>query len=164
MKFIAKKTSDGEIKGRIRFYCYALEVSRQAFYEYLKRRKSPWKYEKLASEMWKIHDEDECNNTYGRVRMYQALRLKKESGKIDVDIPSEATVRKIMCETGLIQKPINRQESRIILSIVTFMQTSRWKRQLQTSQRFLQKTENSMFRQFLTALTLQYWEFHLQTI
>lgn len=55
--------------------------------------------------MWKIHDEDECNDTYGRQRMYMALMLKKETGKISIEIPSETTVRKVMCETGLIHKP-----------------------------------------------------------
>ena len=30
----------------------------------------------LADEMRKIKEEDECNDTYGRIRMYQALKLK----------------------------------------------------------------------------------------
>jgi len=38
LKFIAIKTEDGAIKGKISFYCEALEVSRQAFYDYLKNR------------------------------------------------------------------------------------------------------------------------------
>lgn len=36
-----------------------------------------------------IHDEDECNDTYGRVRMYQALLLRQPE---DVRIPGERTV------------------------------------------------------------------------
>ena len=34
MRYIAIKTDDGKVKGRISFYCKALEVSRQAFYDY----------------------------------------------------------------------------------------------------------------------------------
>ena len=36
-----------------------------------------------------IHDEDEYNDTYGRIRMYQALLLRQPEG---VRIPSERTV------------------------------------------------------------------------
>ena len=46
--------------------------------------------------MMKIHDEDKYNDTYGRERMYMALSLKKETGKLTIDIPSEGTVRKVM--------------------------------------------------------------------
>ena len=45
--------------------------------------------------------EDECNNTYGRCRMYQALKLKFPDEKI----PSERTVYRIMEETGLSHRP-----------------------------------------------------------
>lgn len=55
--------------------------------------------------MMKIHNEDEYNDCYGRERMYLALKQKKASGKIDIDIPSEATVRKVMEIIGLIHKP-----------------------------------------------------------
>ena len=34
------------------------------------------KYQDLADAMRVIHAEDECNDTYGRIRMYQALLLK----------------------------------------------------------------------------------------
>ena len=54
----------------------------------------------------KIHDEDEENADYGRVRMYQALRYQKEIGKLgEVTIPSEGTVRKIMEQINLIHRP-----------------------------------------------------------
>ena len=59
----------------------------------------------LADEMMKIYSEDKCNDTYGRERMYLALLQKKEDGKISIDIPSEATVRKVMIEIGIIHKP-----------------------------------------------------------
>lgn len=80
-------------------------MTRQAFYDYLDRKGKPWKYEPLVEEMMKIHDEDKCNDTYGRERMYLALMLKKEAGEIAIDIPSEGTVRKVMEQIGLIHKP-----------------------------------------------------------
>ena len=99
------KTDDGRNRGNISFYCRALEVSRQAFYDYIERKDNPWKYESLADEMIKIHNEDEYNDCYGRERMYMALKQKKESGDISIDIPCEGTVRKVMDEIGLIHKP-----------------------------------------------------------
>ena len=105
MKYIAIRTNDGRNTGKISFYCEALEVSRQAFYNYLCRKNKSWKYEALADEMMKIHKEDEENADYGRVRMYQALQFKKELGKIDIYIPSEGTVRSVMEQIGLIHKP-----------------------------------------------------------
>ncbi len=45
--------------------------------------------------------EDECNDTYGRCRMYQALKLKFP----DETIPGERTVYRIMEETGLAHRP-----------------------------------------------------------
>ena len=61
------KTSDGRNKGRIRLYCKALEVSRQAFYDYLDRKDRPWKYQPLVEEMLKIHNEDEYAASYIRI-------------------------------------------------------------------------------------------------
>ena len=61
MKFIALKTDDGKIKGKIAFCCRALDVTRQGYYNYLENRNKPWKYETLAAEMMKIVKEDECN-------------------------------------------------------------------------------------------------------
>ena len=49
--FIAIKTDDGRIKGKISFYCRALHVSRQAFNKYLKTKATPWKYQPLADAM-----------------------------------------------------------------------------------------------------------------
>ena len=99
------KTDDGSNKGNISFYCRALEVSRQAFYDYIERKDNPWKYKLLADEMLKIHNEDEYNDCYGRERMYMALMQKKIAGDISIDIPCEGTVRKVMDEIGLIHKP-----------------------------------------------------------
>lgn len=61
----------------------------------------PWKYEGIAKKMREIVAEDECNDTYGRCRMYQALKLKYPED----DIPSERTVYRIMGEIGLVHRP-----------------------------------------------------------
>ena len=102
MKFIALKTNDGQNTGKIAFYCKLLHVSRQGFYKYLKAQTRPWKYQDLADAMLEILAEDECNDTYGRIRMYQALRLKQPQG---VQIPSERTAYRIMEELGISHTP-----------------------------------------------------------
>ena len=96
MKFIAKKTEDGVVKGKISFYCKALKVSRQAFYDYLRNKNKPWKHEQLSQLIKNILAEDECNDTYGRGRLHAALRLKYP----DEDIPSERTLYRIMERIG----------------------------------------------------------------
>lgn len=102
MKFIALKTKDGEETGNIAFYCKMLHVSRQGFYQYLARKDRPWKYQALANAMKEIIAEDECNDTYGRTRMHQALILKQPEG---VTIPSERTVYRIMQQMGIAHHP-----------------------------------------------------------
>lgn len=100
--FIAIKTEDGRNKGKIAFYCKTLGVTRQGFYHYLKTKDLPWKYQALADAMIDICAEDECNDTYGRIRMHQALKLKQPEG---VKIPSERTVYRIMEEIGISHRP-----------------------------------------------------------
>lgn len=100
MAFIAKKTCDGTRHGKLAFYCRMLKVSRQGFYEYLKAKDKPWKYEKLADLIMTIRDEDICNDCYGRVRVHQALKLKAPA---DTTIPSERTVYRVMKELGIVQ-------------------------------------------------------------
>ena len=68
MKFIAIKTEDGTIKGKLAFYCRILHVSRQGFYKYLSVKDRTWKYQPLADAMLEIHDEDTCNDTYTNLR------------------------------------------------------------------------------------------------
>ena len=102
MMFIAIKTEDGAIKGKLSFYCRMLGVSRQGFYKYLAHKDRPWKYQDLADAIRAIHTEDEYNDTYGRIRMYQALLLKKPEG---LKIPSERTVYRVMDEIGLSHQP-----------------------------------------------------------
>ena len=102
MRFLAEKTDGGRKKGKLSLYCRVLEVSRQGFYQYLARRGRPWKYQGLAEAMRAILDEDICNDTYGRKRMYQALLLKQPKGVV---IPSERTVYRVMKEIGLDHRP-----------------------------------------------------------
>lgn len=52
--------------------------------------------------MRQIMAEDECNDTYGRTRMYQALLLKQPEG---IRIPGERTVYRIIKEIGLSHCP-----------------------------------------------------------
>ena len=106
MKFIAIKTSNGAVKGKIAFYCQVLKVSRQGFYYYIENLDKPWKYEALAAKMYEIIDEDECNDTYGRYRMHNALELKKEmeDGEFPY-IPHERTVYRIMEKLGMVHTP-----------------------------------------------------------
>ncbi len=101
MKFIAQKTDDGKIRGKISFYCKALNVSRQGFYKYLRDKDRPYKYEALVRAMKEILATDECNDTYGKVRMREALMLYKAD---EIDIPSESTLYRIMKENGLSHK------------------------------------------------------------
>ena len=108
MKFIAFKTEDGKITGEISFYCRVLDVSRQGFYSYLARKDRPWKYQSLADAMLEIHEEDVCNDSYGRIRMHQALLLKQPE---NVDIPSERTVYRVMQAIGLDHPPRRRPNS-----------------------------------------------------
>ena len=102
MMFLARKTEDGVIKGNISFYCRILKVTRQGFYKYLAEKDRPWKYQDLADAMRVIASEDECNDTYGRIRMYQALLLKKPEG---IRIPGERTVYRVMKKIGLSHRP-----------------------------------------------------------
>ena len=102
MKFIALKTEDGGVKGKLSLYCRVLEVSRQGFYQYLVNRERPWKYQALADVMMEILAEDECNDTYGRARMHQALLLRQPE---DVHIPGERTVYRVMEKLGISHRP-----------------------------------------------------------
>lgn len=67
------KTNDGAIKGKISLYCRVLDVSREGFRKHLKNKDKPWKYKELAIAIQQIIKQDECNDTYGRIRMYQAI-------------------------------------------------------------------------------------------
>ena len=56
--------------------------------------------------MRRILSEDKENDTYGRKRMYEALRLRNPEGVADsLPIPSERTVYRIMRELGISHRP-----------------------------------------------------------
>ncbi len=109
MRFIAQKTCDGMMKGKLSFYCQMLHVSRQGFYKFLEVCQSPWKYQRIANEMKSIRAEDICNDTYGRVRMRMALVSRLPEGTA---IPCENTLQKIMNQIGLGHSP-NRKPNGI---------------------------------------------------
>ena len=98
MTFIARKTGDGAIRGKISFCCRMLKVTRQGFYKYPAGKDRPWKYQNPADATRAIASEDERNDTYGRIRTHQALPLKQPEG---IRIPGERTVYRVMEETGL---------------------------------------------------------------
>ena len=105
MVFPALKTEDGRITGKISFYCRMPGVSRQGFYKYPANKDRPWKYQDPADAMKEIISEDECNDTYGRIRMYQALPLKQPEGG---HIPGERTVYRVMDRIGPGHRPKRR--------------------------------------------------------
>ena len=84
------------------FFAASRRKSARGRYKYLANKDRPWKYQDLADAMRAIAAEDECNDTYGRIRMYQALLLKQPEG---VRIPGERTVYRVMEETGLSHRP-----------------------------------------------------------
>ena len=102
MMFLAIKTEDGVIKGKLSFYCRMLKVTRQGFYKYPANKGRPWKYQDLADAMRAIISEDQCNDAYGRIRMYQALLLKQPE---NIRIPGERTVYRVMQKLGLSHHP-----------------------------------------------------------
>ena len=134
MKFIAIKTEDGTIKGKLAFCCRMLHVSRQGFYKYLSAKDRPWKYQTLADATLEIHDEDICNDTYGHVRMFQALTLKQPEGFLSpVSVPFTESWKKSVSAIvqNVIRKELRRQTARLanpmIFSKEILHQKSLWK-------------------------------------
>ena len=130
MKFIAIKTEDGTIKGKLAFYCRMLHVSRQGFYKYLSVKDLPWKYQTLADAMLEIHAEDIYNDSYGRIRMFQTLTLKQPEG---VSIPSERTVYRGMEKSvssiilNVIRKELRKQTAGLVNPIIFLREISHQK-------------------------------------
>lgn len=54
--------------------------------------------------MYEILNEDQYNDTYGRYRMYNALKLKHQDDS-DFYIPGERTIYRIMETAGLVHRP-----------------------------------------------------------
>ena len=106
-----------------------LHVSLQGFYKYLSVKDRPWKYQTLADTMLEIHAEDVCNDTYGRVRMFQALTLKRPDG---IPIPSERTVYRVMEKIGLSHRPkrnpeLRKQNARLVNPMIFLREISHQK-------------------------------------
>lgn len=85
-------------------YCRVLNVTRQGFYKYIENKDKPWKYQYIADEMYAILEEDLYNDTYGRCRMYEALKLRHENDP-DFYIPGERTIYRIMQDLGICHSP-----------------------------------------------------------
>ncbi len=101
MRYICMRTSNGQYKGKIAIYCKVLGVSRQGFYYFLAHKDDPWKYDSVAEKMREILEEDECNDTYGRSRMHDALKQRYPQE----EFPSERTVYRIMKRIGISHTP-----------------------------------------------------------
>ena len=99
------KNQGRRYKGKDFLLLPILKVTRQGFYKYLADKDRPWKYQQLADAIRTVVSEDECNDTYGRIRMYQALVLKQPEG---VHLLGERTVYRIMAESGLGHRPKHR--------------------------------------------------------
>ncbi|VUW93937.1 Uncharacterised protein [Dorea longicatena] len=132
MKFIAIKTDDGTIKGKLAFYCRMLHVSRQGFYKYLSVKDRPWKYQTLADTMLEIHAEDVCNDTYGRVRMFQALTLKQPDGIAflsPVSVPFIESWKKSVSVIvpSVIRKELRKQTVRLVNRMIFLREISHQK-------------------------------------
>ena len=102
LKFIDLKTENGSIRGQTAFYCRALNVSRQSFYDHLQSKNRPYKYADILIMMQEIMEKDLCNDTYGYIRMKQALDLVNKGQS---SIPIERTVYRIMTKGKLIHRP-----------------------------------------------------------
>jgi transposase InsO family protein len=74
--------------------CRALEVTRQGYRKHVESQNKPPKHADLLAKIQAILEEDEYNDTYGRERMHDALRL--EGVKVSI-----STVRRICRKHGL---------------------------------------------------------------
>ena len=80
--------------------------------------------------MLEIHAEDVCNDTYGRVRMFQALTLKRPDG---IPIPSERTVYRVMEKSvsvivlSVIRKELRKQTVRLVNRMIFLREISHQK-------------------------------------
>ena len=112
---------------------------------------------------------DECNDTYGRVRMYQSLLLRNSPC---LTIPSERTVYRVMGMIGLVHRPgkkpdgitkadRNARKSDDLLRRDFSSERPIEKWPLPSSQKSSVKTATSMFPRYPTALASRFWDdFH----
>ena len=94
MIFLALKTEDGRITGKISFYCRMLGISRQGFYKYLANRKY-LKDRGVQIESWGPFAEGKNNffqnpvlvetgKRYGKTAAQTALRFLIQSGVVAI--------------------------------------------------------------------------------
>ena len=96
----------------VEFMCRLLEVTRQGYYNYLKQLTKSYKYTLLLAEIKKIIAEDECNDTYGSMRIWEALIFRKSQNNTSFPfVPSERTIYRLMKQHGLIHKPNRKPNS-----------------------------------------------------
>jgi transposase InsO family protein len=84
-------------KYSIALMCHVLKVTRSGYYKHLKKKKKSNKDAELLAEVKKILSEDIENHTYGKVRMWQALKQRGH-------ICSRRRVSRVMAENELLQK------------------------------------------------------------
>jgi len=91
--------TDGTCKERysVSELCRLLCVSRQGYSRHLDAKQRPDKHAGLLADIQAILDEDKENDTYGRKRMIDALRLK---GRPE----SDSTIYRVMKNHGLLHK------------------------------------------------------------
>ena len=117
MNYIAYRTDDGKNVGKIRFYCKALEVSRQAFYDYLKRKEQPWKYQPLADAMLKIHAADIVLSPGQKTEHYKMEELKFMVWRYFMNYWSN---RRICSSIGGLPPAVKRQRFYAAVAIARF--------------------------------------------
>jgi len=91
-------------KWPVSFMCRLFRVTPQGFRKWRKNRDRPYKHAALLAMMREILAEDEENENYGIVRMYEALLLRGHKG-------SQSKVARVMRENGLIHRRKRRPNS-----------------------------------------------------
>ena len=91
MIFLALKTEDGRITGKISFYCRMLGISRQGFYKYLANKDRPWKYQDLAEAMKEQFPDAELTIMCAAVADYRPVhcaeqKIKKSGGPLFLEL------------------------------------------------------------------------------
>jgi len=77
--------------------CRILGVSRQGYHKHIKTLDKPYKHASLLAEIKAIRTEDEFNDTYGRPRLLDALKLRGW-------IISDSTLYRILVKNNLLSK------------------------------------------------------------
>jgi len=87
----------GEDRYSVAELCRILDVSRQGYHKHIKNLDKPDKHADLLAAIRRIRNEDEFNDTYGRPRLLDALRLRGW-------VISESTLYRVLVKYGLLCK------------------------------------------------------------